>query len=149
MPNLEMVRRKFELLIGVRAVERSFIDNLEHELGLTLPHTFKSVANFFDGSGIYVLPLHQIGYQSPTNVLSETQRLRKYGELASSYLVLGEPTESLIVMDCDSTSGRVLWCDATDVCRLGKEPLLREPDSWASYLDFVEYLVTQEEAEQG
>lgn len=78
---------------------------------------------------------------SPTNVLSETKRLRATVNLLGNFIVLGEPAENLIVMDCNSEAGQVLWCDAIDVHRLGKEALMTAPEVWNSYLEFVEYLV--------
>lgn len=133
---------------GIRTVDPDFIKKLEHELKISLPDSFKLVGEFFDGSGIYVLPLHQIGWESPTNVLDETKRLRISGRLLSNYLVLGEPAEGLIVMDCNSRSGQVLWCDAIDVDRIGKEALMTAPEVWGCYLDFVEYLVSEEESDR-
>lgn len=133
---------------GIRTVDPDFIKKLEHELKISLPDSLKLVGEFFDGSGIYVLPLHQIGWESPTNVLDQTKRLRSSGRLLSNYLVLGEPAEGLIVMDCNSRSGQVLWCDAIDVDRIGKEALMTAPEVWGSYLDFVEYLVSEEESDR-
>jgi len=148
MSSLEKVKSRFESLNGIRAVDPDFIENLEHELKISLPTSFKLVGEFFDGSGIYVLPLHQIGWESPTNVLSETKRLRSSGQLLPNYLVLGEPTEGLIVMDCNSQLGQVLWCDAIDVNRLGRDVLMTAPEVWGSYLDFVEYLLSEEESDR-
>jgi len=148
MSSLEMVKSRFESLNGIRTVDPDFIEKLEHELKISLPDSFKLVGEFFDGSGIYVLPLHQIGWESPTNVLDETKRLRSSGRLLSNYLVLGEPAEGLIVMDCNSQLGQVLWCDAIDVNRIGKEALMTAPEVWGSYLDFVEYLVSEEESDR-
>lgn len=62
--------------------------------------------------------------------------------------MLGEPAEGLIVMDCNSQLGQVLWCDAIDVNRIGKESLMTAPEVWGSYLDFVEYLVSEEESDR-
>ncbi len=132
----------------MRTVDPDFIKKLEHELKISRPDSFKLVGEFFDGSGIYVLPLDQIGWESPTNVLDETKRLRISGRLLSNYLVLGEPAEGLIVMDCNSRSGQVLWCDAIDVDRIGKEALMTAPEVWGCYLDFVEYLVSEEESDR-
>ncbi|WGT26678.1 hypothetical protein [Pseudomonas marginalis] len=148
MSSLEKVKSRFESLNGIRAVDPDFIENLEHELKISLPTSFKLVGEFFDGSGIYVLPLHQIGWESPTNVLSETKRLRNSGQLLPNYLVLGEPAEGLIVMDCNSQLGQVLWCDAIDVNRLGRDALMTAPEVWGSYLDFVEYLLSEEESDR-
>jgi hypothetical protein len=145
MSSLEKVKSRFESLNGIRAVDPDFIETLERELGISLSSSFKLVGEFFDGSGIYILPLHQIGFESPTNVLGETKRLRNSVQLLSNYLVLGESTEGLIVMDCNSQLGQVLWCDAVDVNRLGKETLMTAPEVWDSYLGFAEYLVSEEE----
>lgn len=148
MSSLEKVKSRFESLNGIRAVDPDFIETLERELGISLSSSFKLVGEFFDGSGIYILPLHQIGFESPTNVLGETKRLRSSVQLLSNYLVLGESTEGLIVMDCNSQLGQVLWCDAVDVNRLGKETLMTAPEVWNSYMDFAEYLVSEEESDR-
>jgi hypothetical protein len=79
-------------------------------------------------------------------VLAETQRLRRAIGLPNQFVVLGEPPESLLVLNCES--GEVLWCDAIDAERLGREPLLKRPDTWPHFADFLEYLLNEEEREQ-
>lgn len=80
------------------------------------------------------------------NVLAETKRLRASIGLPDEFLVLGEPSESLLMLNC--SDGQVIWCDAVDAPRLGKEPLACEPETWGSYGDFLANLLDEEESDR-
>ncbi|MDR2155778.1 MAG: hypothetical protein LBE78_12285 [Burkholderiaceae bacterium] len=140
---MDQLKIRYEKLNGLHPAEENYLCELESDLNLSLPHDFLSATKFFDGSGIAVLPLHAIACEPATNVLSETKRLRDSIGLPEKFLVLGEPPESLLVLDC--SDGRVIWCDAIDAPRLGKEPLAREPETWRAFSDFFTYLLDEEE----
>jgi hypothetical protein len=66
-------------------------------------------------------------------------------------LILAEPPESLIVLDCESkTHGTpaVIWCDAQEVRRLNDVTTLSKPGVWQSYMDFFKHLLKEEETER-
>lgn len=117
---------------------------LESALDISLPESFRAAASFFDGSGIESMNLHALARDPSSNVLAETLRLRKSIELPHNYIVLGEPPESFLVLDCND--GAVIWCDATDAPRLGKEMLVRPADTWATFGDFLNAQLAEEEA---
>ncbi|RMH87351.1 hypothetical protein EBB59_13180 [Lysobacter pythonis] len=146
MFEINQLQSIYERLNGLRPADESYLRSLEDELGISLPQDFLSAAEFFDGSGIAVLPLHAIAWSPAMNVLNETKRLRGSVGLPEKFLVLGEPSESLLVLDC--SNGQVIWCDAVDASRLGKEPLAREPENWDSYGDFLAYLLGEEEGDR-
>jgi SMI1-KNR4 cell-wall len=143
MSDMNQLKSQYERLNGLRPAEAAYLRSLESDLGVSLPRDFLSATEFFDGSGVAVLPLHAIARNPAINVLSETKRLRASIGLPEKFLVLGEPSESLLVLDC--SDGRVIWCDAIDAPRLGKEPLARDPETWAAYSDFLAYLLDEEE----
>jgi hypothetical protein len=143
MFDMNQLKARYERLNGLRPADSDYLRGLESGLGISLPDDFLSAAEFFDGSGIAVLPLHAIASSPALNVVSETRRLRRSIGLPDDFLVLGEPSESLLVLDCGG--GGVIWCDALDAPRLGKQPLAREPETWASYGDFLAYLLEEEE----
>lgn len=145
MSDMNQLKDRYERLYGLRPAEGAYLRDLESDLGVSLPHDFLSAAEFFDGSGVAALPLHAIARIPATNVLSETKRLRVSIGLPEKFLVLGEPSESLLVLDC--RDGRVIWCDALDAPRLGKQPLARDPETWATYGDFLAYLLDEEESD--
>jgi hypothetical protein len=119
---------------------------MEGELGVALPRAFVAVLGFFNGSGIAVLPLHAIASNPATNVISETLRLRVQIGLPQQFVVLGEPPESILLLDCEE--GGVVWCDAIDAPRLGKEPLRVTPKRWVDFFAFVAHLLDEEEADR-
>jgi hypothetical protein len=147
MSDMNSLRGRYERLNGLRPVDQAYLRSLERELDVSLPQDFLSVAEFFDGSGVAVLPLHAVAWNPAMNVLNETKRLRASIGLPENYLVLGEPSESLLVLDCGD--GHVVWCDAVDAPRLGKGTLTREPETWNTYGDFLAYLLDEEEADRG
>ena len=137
---------RYGRLNGLRPAKEGALEELERSLDLSLPAEFHETARFFDGSGFVSLPLHAIGPTSATTILSETTRLRSSIQLPANFVVLGEPPESLLVLDC--TDGKVLWIDATDAPRLGKECLCRDPTIWNSFGAFFDYLLTEEEQDR-
>lgn len=143
MSDVVKVRARYERLFGVRPVEGSYLQQMEAELSVSLPESFLLATTFLDGSGFSVLPFHAVARIPATNVLSETKRLRASIGLPDKFLVLGEPPESLLVLDC--SNDKVLWCDAVDAPRLGKEQLTGEPKTWATFFDFLCYVLDEEE----
>jgi hypothetical protein len=143
MFDMSQLKARYERLNGLRPADSAYLRGLESDLGISLPGDFLSAAEFFDGSGIAVLPLHAIASSPALNVMSETRRLRRSIGLPENFLVLGEPSESLLVLDCGD--GHVIWCDALDAPRLGKQSLAREPETWTTYGDFLAYLLEEEE----
>jgi len=142
------IKNRFVSLNGERPVPNSTISKIEERLTVILPSDFKEIVSYFDGSGIYSLALHSISVDEPkTNIVSETLRLREAIGIPTQFVVLGEPPESLIVMDC-SQKGKVTWCDANDVYRLGKEALLSKPDEWPTFTAFFEHVLDDEEEDR-
>lgn len=148
MPDLEVLKRRYLAMNDARPIPANVLDEITSELGLQLPDDFHKIGMFFDGGGIHVMALHSLAGNSPKlNPVSETLRLRSAIGLPPNWLVLGEPPESLLLMDC-AAGGRVIWIDATDVKRIGSQSLLRQPDSWNSFAEFFEYLLDEEEEDR-
>jgi hypothetical protein len=148
MVDIQSLRKRYVALNGERPAQEILISKIVTELGLTLPHDFLEISRFFDGSGINVLPLFSLSGTSPKlNPVNETLRLRQAVNLPVQWLVLGEPPESLLLMDCAS-DGRVIWIDAIDVGRIIDEDFKGEPTTWNSFSDFFEYLLDEEEEDR-
>lgn len=146
MSDIKELQDKYLRVYGHHPVDEAYLRSLESDLGVTLPHDFLLATKFFDGSGIVVQPLHAMALNPVLNVLSETVRLRSRIDLPQRFLVLGEPPESLLVLDC--SSGQVIWCDAFDAPNLCKGALRGDPQIWASYGDFLAYLLHEEEGDR-
>lgn len=148
MANIEILKKRYVALNGVRPISPSVMEKIKSELGLSLPPDFLKICDFFDGSGINVISLHSMKGNAPTqNPVHETLRLRASIGLPPNWLVLGEPPESLILMDCNS-GGRTIWIDAIDAKRILSQAFIRPPDSWNTFAEFFEYLLNEEEADR-
>lgn len=127
---------------------RGVISEIESELKVSLPEDFVEISKFYDGTGLNFPALHPfllgVDFTTP---LTETQRLRKAVDLPKSWLVLGEPAESLLLMDCNA-GGRVIWIDAFDAGRVQTQEFFSEPTVWNSFGDFFEYLLEEEEEDR-
>lgn len=95
-----------------------------------------------------MLPLHAVADHPRQKVLDETRRIRAAVGLPVHYLVLGEPPESMLLMDF-SAGGQFVWCDAIDAPRLGKEQLATAPEIWHSSAQFFAHLLDEEESDRG
>lgn len=148
MADIDELRSRYVALNGTCPASVQLLDDIESELQVDLPAEFRQVCKFFDGGGIDVIPLFSLAGNAPRlNPLHETLRLRAAVRLPSNLLVLAEPPESLILMNC-SDGGRVLWIDAIDVERIATEQFSRDPESWVSFSDFFSHLLDEEEAER-
>ncbi len=79
--------------------------------------------------------------------MNETLRLRSAIDLPHRFIVLAQPSESLIVLDVESEG--VIWCDNYDVPRLDdSSKMLGTPDTWPRYAEFFEFLLDEEEEER-
>lgn len=149
MSNIDELRSRYLALNGPRPASTSLLIEIETTLGVQLPTEFRRICDFFDGSGLNVVSLFSLAGNAPKlNPLQETLRFRTAIGLPSNWLALGEPPESLIVMDC-SNAGKVLWLDAIDAGRISSQGFARQPDSWASFADFFAFLLDEEEADRG
>lgn len=137
------LRARYEKCFGARRADPAYLRQLADDLGISLPAEFLSTTEFFDGSGFLAIPMFAIGRQSSPNVLQETKRIRHAISLPEFFLVLAEPPESLIVLDCQS--GGVTWCSASDAPRLGRSPLLDKSDVWPSFSAFFAFLLDEED----
>ncbi|WP_454675451.1 SMI1/KNR4 family protein [Achromobacter pestifer] len=142
---IESLRERYSKIAGIRPASDFLLQEIEKSLNLTLPTAFREICEFFDGGGLNVIPLFSLAANaSVLNPLIETERLRVEIGFPEIYLVLAEPAESLIVMECVG-SGRVLWLDALDVGQLKSEQFSRPPDTWPSFVEFFSYLLDEEE----
>jgi hypothetical protein len=135
-------------LNGERGTQAAVLSQIESRLGLALPADFRRIAEFFDGSGINTLPLYSIDAGGDSwSIVEQTLRLRTAISLPKPFVVLAEPPESLIVMNC-AEGGRVLWIDASDAGRLATSDTLRKPDEWPSFAEFFAHLLDEEDLDR-
>lgn len=146
---LKKLHQRYVAYFGDEPTRPEAIAELESSLGVILPDDMKAVAKFYSGGIVGGISHHSLDGNSPaTNLLQETLRLRSAINLTHRFLVLAEPSESLIVLDVDS--GVVTWCDDYDVLRLdGSSQMLGKPNTWPSYADFFEFLLDEELADRG
>jgi len=148
MIDMETLRSRYVALNGARPIPNNVLAAITSDLALQLPPDFLAIGEFFDGSGINVIALHSLAGNAPTmNPIHETLRLRKAIGLPPNWLVLGEPPESLLLMDC-ATGGEVIWIDAIDAQRIVSQSFETPPTTWESFSEFFEYLLNEEEADR-
>tara|TARA_B100001093_G_C26467392_1_gene859050 strand:+ start:240 stop:698 length:459 start_codon:yes stop_codon:yes gene_type:complete len=128
------------------------LDIIEKKLNIILPSDFKQISKFYRGGFLGGLSHNAIDFDgNENNLVGETVRLRTSIILPSRFIVLAEPAASLIVMETmndETADSKVIWLDATDVCKLDEIDTLNDPDIWNSYTSFFEYLLDEEEEER-
>lgn len=76
-----------------------------------------------------------------------TEAFRAGIGLPNRFVVLADHSESVIVLDVDS--GAITWLDSVEVESLvDGRPLVGWKKSWASYSEFFEYMLDEEERER-
>ncbi len=147
--NFTNLRQRYAALFGVEPSKDGAIADLESSLGITLPDDVKAISQFYSGGIVGGISHNAFdGSGRAANIVKETLRLRAAIELPNRFIVLAEPSESLIVRDVES--GVVTWCDHSDVPRLeDRSQMLGQPNVWTSYAEFFEFLLDEEDEERG
>ena len=144
----EILRNRYIDLFNEEPASPDAIPYIEERLDLNLPEDVKIISGFYSGGFLGGISHYAIAKLClADNVLQETERLRSSIALPNRFLVLAEPPESLIVLDCESLilkSPAVIWCDAHDVGNLNNFASLTKPEIWHSYSDFFAHLLEQE-----
>ncbi|EPM54080.1 hypothetical protein A264_08416 [Pseudomonas syringae pv. actinidiae ICMP 19071] len=146
MLNTGDLKEKYKLHYDLESGSKEAIESLEKKLGIKLPLDFKKIAMFYNGGLLGGISHHAISSETnPLNIVDETLRLRKAINLAAEFIVLAEPSESVIVLDTSSFPA-VVWCDAIDAENLNTKKFSTQPDYWESYASFFSYLLEREES---
>jgi hypothetical protein len=150
--DLKKIHRRYVALFGEEPALENDIHKIEQILNIVLPDDVKQVARFYSGGQIGGISHYAFSPHGPEeNVVQETEKLRSSISIPHRFVVLAEPPESLIVMDCEAhltKTPAVIWCDAFDVSRLNDIKSLSKPDLWQSYLEFFAYLLELEESDR-
>lgn len=146
MSNIQSIKKRYDLLFTDDMITPQVAAKIEQQLQLQLPDDFKEIASFYNGGLLGGISIFSYNDHHP-NLIEETLRLRKDIQLSHSLLFLAEPAGSMIVLDTAQTPA-VIWCDSIDVHQLHDRSFQIAPDTWNTFSDFFEYLLTQEEEEQ-
>jgi hypothetical protein len=146
------LRERYVGLFGEEPVNEGVIGAIEGTLNIELPADLKRIAAFYSGGFLGGISHHAIDVSGPANnIVEETRRLRLAINLPKRFVVLAEPADSLIVLDCTAdgvTNPAVIWCDAHDVVRLNDPATMHKPDRWSTYAGFFSGLLDQEDEER-
>jgi hypothetical protein len=97
------------------------IEAIESALDIVLPDDLKEIGKFYSGGMLG--GISHVGIE-PSGIVAETLRLREAVNLPRRLLFLAEPSESLIVLDCEASTSdapSVIWCDAGCHCWLAQQ----------------------------
>jgi hypothetical protein len=143
----ELKKRYLDLFL-VDGISKDAINEVEKGLNLQLPPDFCEISEFYSGGMLGDVSLFSfIRINNAENIIDETIRLRKTAELPHEYIVLAEPSESIIVLKTQHNP-IVLWIDAVEIARISDMAFESVPDKWNSFSDFFNTLLQQEEEDQ-
>ncbi|MBE0464325.1 MAG: SMI1/KNR4 family protein [Halomonadaceae bacterium] len=147
MTDINNLRTRYEAIYGSEPCNDFAIFEIEEKLGIRLPEDFKEISTFYSGGLLGGISHHEIANISEaTNIVQETLRLRHSIGLLDCYVVIAEPSESLIVLNTDEQPA-VIWCDAVEAKNINSLSFNNQPDTWRSYKEFFSYLLDEEEDE--
>jgi hypothetical protein len=143
--NFPELKSRYVAICGAEPCSENELHNIEKALGLKLPSDFKQVSRFYSGGLLGGISHHEIAASgNASNVVDETLRIRAAIGLERHYVVLAEPSGSIIVLDA-SAHPAVIWCDAVDAVNINSCKFSTSPDVWENYADFFSYLLEEEE----
>lgn len=152
---LESLRNRYLALYGEESSDPNAISSLEKALNVSIPKDFTFISTFYRGGMVGGIEHLAIAPDTTSeSILTETKRVRSAIELDRSLIILAEPSESVIVLDCSDSvepASRVIWCDPHQLNQLASATSgIIEPavDAWRDYASFFEFLLTQEEFER-
>ena len=148
--NKKKLKNRFYRLFGTQNELDIDLSKIEKKLDVNLPEDFKKISKFYDGNNGFYLDgmLCHNPNLSPDNILSKTLFYRDK-QLPKKFIVLGEPPESIILMetvDSDMKIPHILWLSYADLDNLCQEKALNDsPIIYKSFSEFFDYLLTEEE----
>jgi len=146
MTDIVGLKGKYIELYGVEGCSTEELAKIEDALNVQLPHDFKKISEFYSGGFFGGISHHEIAIRSEAaNIVQETLTIRQAAGLNNKFIVLAEPSGSIIVLDVRGKS--VIWCDAVEVDCLNTMEFITKPDIWESYASFFLYLLNQEDQE--
>lgn len=146
MNTIPSIKKRYDLLFTDDVIAPQAVAQIEQQLQLQLPDDFKKIAQFFSGGLLGGISIFSYNDHRP-NLIEETLRLRKDIEFPHSLVFLAEPNGSMIVLDT-ANAPAVIWCDSIDAHQLHNRSFQVAPDTWNTFSDFFDYLLTQEEEER-
>jgi len=140
---------RYAKIHGGEGCQPDVLLSIEKLLGVKLPSDFVAIAKFYSGGLLGGISHHDVGIDGDaTNIVRETFRLRQAVDLTPEFIVLAEPSESLIVLHiCGEPA--VIWCDSVDAMNISLMAYENPPNYWFSYASFFSHLLDQEELERG
>ena len=148
---IDDLRDHYTTWFGCEPTPEGELNRAEDLLDVKFPNDFREISKFYNGGMLGGISHNAIAAGGPaSNITDETKRLREAAGLPHRFVVLAEPPVSLIVMNSSPVkeSPTVIWCDATDVSRLGAAESLHNPQTWRSYTDFFRFLLDAESKER-
>ncbi len=145
---IEEARRRYAALYREDPTDPGTLEEIESSLQITLPTDLKEIAHFYGGGILGGIDHTTIEARGPGGgIVDVTEAFRAGIGLPNRFVVLADHSESVIVLDVDS--GAITWLDSVEVESLvDGRPLVGWKKSWASYSEFFEYMLDEEERER-
>jgi len=145
MTDIVGLKGKYIELYGVEGCSTKELAKIEDALNVQLSHDFKKISEFYSGGFFGGISHHEIAIRGEAaNIVQETLRIREAAGLNNEFIVLAEPSGSIIVLDVRGKSS-VIWCDAVEVDCLNTMEFITKPDIRESYASFFLHLLNQED----
>lgn len=129
MMNIEKLQQKYTALYGIEGCAEGELGFIEHALDNKLPEDFKEIASFYSGGFLGGISHYKIASSGDaTNIVQETLRIRSAIGLGKEFIVLAEPSGSIIVLDVLRRPA-VIWCDAVDADNINTMNFSNKPDT--------------------
>ena len=83
-------------------------------------------------------------YDFLSDMIYETVNIRNTTNLGNDFIVLAEPSESIIFMDtCNKPS--VIWCDGnTNIKNINERNYTESIETWETYTEYINAVVNEE-----
>jgi hypothetical protein len=137
------LKNKYLSLYDSDGISKEQLDWIEHELQIRLPNDFREITGYYGGGSIGYKDIHAFSVSCPDNLVSETLKIRSAVKMPNRFIVIGEQSESIIIMDTENKPS-ILHIDSVEISKLEKQDFISEPDVWMNFSDFFAELLDEE-----
>ncbi|UFH51178.1 SMI1/KNR4 family protein [Pseudomonas sp. KNUC1026] len=147
MVDIDELKGNYLSKYGAEPCSEAEFKRIESALSVKLPDDFKRISMFYSGGLLGGISHHEIASKGEAaTIVEETLRIRAAIGIDRRFVVLAEPSGSVIVLNV-SGKPSVVWCDAVDARNINSFDFSAQPDVWDSYAAFFSYLLEKEESE--
>ena len=143
MKDINEIKLKYLEIFPDDGLIEKEIEIIEESLKVNLPNDFRIISQFFSGGNLGIIDFFDFKRNNPLNIIDETIRLRETLHLPNQFIILAEPSESIVILDLYKRPS-IIWCDAVEINKINERDFDNPPDVWECFSDLFYDMLMEE-----